>query len=127
MEHIQIMPQVYEERKSQFEQRIKAMIRYATNDRICRSRQLLRYFGERNGHNCHQCDVCLAHRQEGMVSEPQLTAAAEAILKLLDDGKPHPVSELKSIELPDSELDAALDFLSDEEYILQKDGLISKI
>ena len=122
MEHIQIMPQVYEERKSQFEQRIKAMIRYATNDRICRSRQLLRYFGERNGHNCHQCDVCLAHRQEGMVSEPQLTAAAEAILKLLDDGKPHPVSELKSIELPDSELDAALDFLSDEEYILQKDG-----
>ena len=122
MEHIQIMPQVYEERKAQFEQRIKAMIRYAKNDHICRSRQLLRYFGEYNDHNCCQCDVCLAHRKEGMVAEPQLTAAAEAILKLLDDGKPHPITELKSIELPDSELDAALRYLSDEEYIVQADG-----
>ncbi len=126
-EHIQIMPAVYEERKAQFAERIQAMIRYATNDRVCRSRQLLRYFGERNWNNCGQCDVCLAHRQEGMVSESQLTAAAEAILKLLDDDKPHPITDLKSIELPDSELDAALDYLSDEEYIIrQADGQISR-
>ena len=127
MEHIQIMPEVYEERKAQFEQRIKAMIGYATCDKICRSRQLLRYFGEENDHNCHQCDVCLAHRHEGMVSESCLSAAAEKILDLLSDGKPHPITELKSIELPDSELDAALDYLSDEEYIVQADGQISKI
>ena len=126
-EYIQIMPAVYEERKAQFAERIQAMIRYATKDRVCRSRQLLRYFGERNYHNCGQCDVCLAHRQEGMVSESQLSAAAEAILKVLDDDKPHPITDLKSIELPDSELDAALDYLSDEEYIIrQADGLISK-
>ena len=120
------MPEVYEERKAQFAKRIQAMIRYATNDHICRSRQLLRYFGERNFHNCGQCDVCLSNRSEGMVSEACLDAAAEAILKLLEDGKPHNVTELKSIELPDSELDAALDYLSDEEYILrQDDGTIS--
>ena len=121
MEHIQIMPDVYEERKAQFEQRVKAMIGYATCDKICRSRQLLHYFGERNGNNCHQCDVCLAHRHEGMVSKSHLSVAAEKILKLLDDGKPHPITELKSIELPDSELDAALDYLSDEEYIIRQD------
>ena len=125
-EYVQLMPEVYEERKSQFAERINSMILYATCDDICRSRQLLRYFGEKNDHNCKQCDVCLSHRKEGMVSEPRLNEAATKILKLLDDGKPHPITELKSIELPDSELDAALDYLSDEEYILQKDGLISK-
>ena len=125
-EYIQIMPEVYEERKEQFAQRIQAMIHYAKNDHVCRSRQLLRYFGERNGNNCKQCDVCLAHRHEGMVSEPRLTAAAEAILKLLDDGQFHPITDLKSIELPESELDAALDYLSYEEFIYQKDGQISK-
>lgn len=125
-EYVQLMPEVYEERKSQFAERINSMILYATCDDICRSRQLLRYFGEKNDHNCKQCDVCLSHRKEGMVSEPRLNEAATKILQLLDDGKPHPITELKSIELPDSELDAALDYLSDEEYILQKDGLISK-
>ncbi len=125
-EYVQLMPEVYEERKSQFAERINSMILYATCDDICRSRQLLRYFGEKNNHNCKQCDVCLSHRKEGMVSEPRLNEAATKILQLLDDGKPHPITELKSIELPDSELDAALDYLSDEEYILQKDGLISK-
>ena len=125
-EYIQIMPEVYEERKEQFAQRIQAMIHYAKNDHVCRSRQLLRYFGERNGNNCKQCDVCLAHRHEGIVSEPRLTAAAEAILKLLDDGQFHPITDLKSIELPESELDAALDYLSYEEFIYQKDGQISK-
>jgi ATP-dependent DNA helicase RecQ len=125
-EYVQLMPEVYEERKSQFAERINSMIRYATSDNICRSRQLLRYFGEKNDHNCNQCDVCLSQRKEGMVSEPRLNEAATKILQLLDDGKPHPITELKSIELPDSELDAALDYLSNEEYILQKDGLIFK-
>ena len=125
-EYIQLMPEVYEERKSQFAERINSMILYATCDDICRSRQLLRYFGEKNDHNCKQCDVCLSHRKEGMVSEPRLNEAATKILQMLDDGKPHPITELKCIELPDSELDAALDYLSNEEYILQKDGLIYK-
>ena len=125
-EYVQLMPEVYEERKSQFAERINSMILYATCDNICRSRQLLRYFGEKNDHNCNQCDVCLSQRKEGMVSEPKLNEAATKILQLLDDGKPHPITELKSIELPDSELDAALDYLSNEEYILQKDGQIFK-
>ena len=127
MENIQIMPEVYEERKTQFTARIKAMITYAKNDRVCRSRQLLFYFGEHNGHNCGQCDVCLSNRSEGLVSEPKLAEAEEAILKLLEDGKPHPITELKSTELPDSELDAAIYYLTIEEYIRQDDGLISKI
>ena len=120
-EHIQIMPDIYEERKAQFTERIRAMIRYAKRDRICRSRQLLSYFGDHSGHNCGQCDVCLSQRTTGMVSEQKLNDAVEAILHLLSDNKPHYVTEIKSIELPESELDAAIAYLTAEEYIRQTD------
>ena len=126
MEHVQIPPSVYEERKAQFEERIHAMINYAKDDAVCRSRQLLRYFGEESDHDCCQCDVCLSHRSEGLVSEPRMNEAMERILALLDDGQPHPLTELRDLQLPVDELDAALTYLLKEEYIRQSDGLLSR-
>ncbi len=57
---LHIPASVYEERKARYEARIKAMEEYVTTENICRSRMLLRYFGEKNEHNCGQCDVCSA-------------------------------------------------------------------
>ena len=118
-EFLQFSPAVYEERLSQFRQRIAAVI-------ICRSRQLLQYFGETESHDCGLCDVCLSHRKEGLVSEPRMNTAMEKILQLLSDGTPHPITDLRDIQLPTDELDAALSYLLQEEYILQEDGLLSK-
>ena len=59
---LHIPASVYEERKARYEARIKAMEEYVTTENICRSRMLLRYFGEKNEHNCGQCDVCLSKR-----------------------------------------------------------------
>ena len=61
-ERIVIPPTVYEERKAQYQKRIEAVIQYADNDSVCRSRQLLRYFGETDSQDCGQCDVCLSHK-----------------------------------------------------------------
>ncbi len=126
MEHIMLPPAVYEERKKQYEERIHAVIKYATNDQVCRSRQLLRYFGEDDSHDCHLCDVCLAHRPEGKVTEARFTNAMEQILARLDDGKPHPITDLRDIQLPTDELDAALEYLLQEETIRQDDGLLTR-
>ena len=92
-EILQFPPVIYEERLAQFRERIAAVIRYATDDRICRSRQLLRYFGETDSHDCGLCDVCLSHRKEGLVSEPRMNAAMEQILLLLADRQPHPMTD----------------------------------
>ena len=127
MEHVQLSPEVYEERKAQFSERIHKMIGYATNDDVCRSRQLLDYFGEKSRKDCGQCDVCLSHRAEGLVSEPRLNEAMDSILTLLADGKPHPITELRGIQLPTDELDAALSYLMKEEHICQSDGFLKKL
>ena len=127
MEHVQLPPEVYEERKAQFSERIHKMIGYATNDEVCRSRQLLSYFGEESDHDCGHCDVCLSHRAGGMVSEPRMNEAMERILTLLDDGKPHPITDLRDIQLPTDELDTALTYLMKEEYICQTDGYLRKL
>ena len=126
-ELLQFQPEIYEDRLSQFRQRIAAVIRYATDDRICRSRQLLSYFGETDSHDCGLCDVCLSHRKEGLVSEPRLSSAMEKILQLLDDGQPHPITDLRGLQLPTGELDTALSYLLQEEYIRQSDGLLHKL
>ena len=124
-EILQFPPAIYEERLAQFRERIAAVIRYATDNRICRSRQLLRYFGETDSHDCGLCDVCLSHRKEGLVSEPRMNAATKQILHLLADGQPHPITDLRGIQLPEGELDTALQYLLQEEYIRQEDGMLA--
>ena len=125
-EYLQFTPAIYEERLDQFRQRIQAVIQYATDDQVCRSRQLLRYFGETDSHDCGLCDVCLSHRKGGIVSEPRMNTAQEKILEMLADGKPHPITDLRSIQLPTDELDAALSYLLQEEDILQEDSCLIK-
>ena len=102
------------------------MIDYATNDEVCRSRQLLNYFGEKSSKDCGQCDVCLSHRDGGLVTEPRLSHAMDSILALLGDGNSHPITDLRDLQLPTDELDAALNYLMKEEYICQEDGCLRK-
>ena len=125
-ENVQLLPAVYEERKKQFRDRIEAMMAYATNDHVCRSRQLLRYFGEEDSHDCRQCDVCLSPTH-GQARESISSPETRAILELLADGKPHHITELRDIQLPTELLNVALEYLLREEYIYQEDGFLTKL
>ncbi|WP_418639551.1 RecQ family ATP-dependent DNA helicase [Winogradskyella sp.] len=41
-------------------QQIESVLNYIKNDSVCRSQQLLRYFGEETNNVCGKCSVCLA-------------------------------------------------------------------
>ena len=122
---IVITQEVYEKRREQFENRINAIISYADNGEICRSRQLLRYFGEKRSKDCKQCDVCLEHSNRDL-SEGQLAPARQQIMDILADGKEHAITELRNIQLDSKLIDAALEYLLDEEIIIAKGSLLSK-
>ena len=93
-ERIVIPPTVYEERKAQYQKRIEAVIQYADNDSVCRSRQLLRYFGETDSQDCGQCDVCLSHKDKTNAGNG-LAKAKESILYLLSDHQPHLITDME--------------------------------
>ena len=122
-ERIVIPPTVYEERKAQYQKRIEAVIQYADNDSVCRSRQLLRYFGETDSQDCGQCDVCLSHKGETNVGDG-LAKAKESILHLLSDRQPHLITDINKLKLPSDLLDKALAELINEERIHMEDGYI---
>lgn len=115
-ENLIITRDVYEDRKEQFAKRINTVIGYATNDNVCRSRQLLRYFDEPRSTDCGQCDVCLAHKRMPD-TELLLRDARDMITALLDDRKRHHLTELLSLRLPSDALDTALEQLIAEETI----------
>lgn len=115
-ENLIITRDVYEDRKEQFAKRINTVIGYATNDSVCRSRQLLRYFDEPRSTDCGQCDVCLAHKRMPD-TERLLRDARDMITALLDDRKRHHLTELLSLRLPSDALDTALEQLIAEETI----------
>ena len=118
-----ITPEVYEQRKTQFIRRIKAMLHYAEDEDICRSRQLLRYFGEEQAAPCGICDVCLGQHKEQADNDAD-EAARQAILGLLADGQRHHVRELNTLHLPKHALDEALRALINEEDICMDLGFL---
>ena len=107
---------VYEERKEQFQKSINSVINYAQNDRVCRSRQLLYYFGEKKSVDCEQCDVCLSHthhddhdKQEGI---------KEKLLAMVADGERHHVTEVRQLDEDWDIVTKVMKELMDEEQLL---------
>ncbi len=69
-----IKPETYDLLKEKYEQRINAMIKYCLNDQVCRSKQLVSYFGETDGEDCGECDVCRSKRSKSLNSKDFDTA-----------------------------------------------------
>ena len=112
-----IIPQsVYEERRTQYIKRIQAMLDYANNDHVCRSRQLLDYFGEECWQDCRQCDVCVTH-QGNMLNEGRTRLYRQQIKDMLGDCKKHHIAELHTLNIPTECLNEALEELISEKEI----------
>ena len=116
-EQLRLTPEVYDQRKEQFTQRIEAMISYANNDAQCRSAQLLAYFGERRSEPCGICDVCLEERRQAG-SHHRAPTAQERILQLLADRQAHDLKELSALGLQAADLHEALALLVSEEKVV---------
>lgn len=120
-DRIYLSKEVYEERKESYRRRIEAMIEYAESENKCRSRMLLHYFGEKNEHNCGQCDVCLQHHHSGL-KQSQFDEISHQILALLK-ASPFSPQELKTqIQAPEEQVTKVIAYLLSEEIIHQENG-----
>ena len=117
--------EVYEDRKESFIRRIEAMTEYAETEDKCRSRMLLLYFGEKNEHNCGQCDVCLSSHSSGIKQGvfDEISRAIEETLKEKDMTTSALMEKLESYDKEN--VTKALSYLLAEEIIHQKNGMLS--
>ena len=120
-----ISPAVYEERKEKYAHRIEAMKEYALSDTQCRSRMLLRYFGERSSLPCQQCDNCRAQRN-ATFPETLYHAYLDMVDELLGDNESHPVEELHTLHIPSEHLRPFLARIVSEERFVLCDGMIRR-
>ena len=108
-EFINLPANIYDDRKTEFIKRIESVIAYASDDYICRSRQLLRYFGENIQSDCNQCDVCSKSKHDD--------TAEDKIIRLLDDYEWHQLTDIMKIDASSPDLDRAIKHLVQEEII----------
>ncbi|MBQ8282017.1 MAG: RecQ family ATP-dependent DNA helicase [Paraprevotella sp.] len=123
-ERILLPPEVYEQRKDEFQKRIDAILYYAEEQEFCRSKVLLHYFGESNSADCHQCDVCKTIRNHPSNDREKRTTITTLILEKLNDGCPHSFSELIFPNYSREDISSVLKYLLEEERIGIKDGLL---
>ena len=121
---IHISTEIYEERKARYETRINAMLEYVTNDTLCRSRMLLDYFGEKNEHNCGQCDTCIGLRKQTATCQPDREELYEKIHEILSGAPQTPAGLLEQLPIEKELLTEALHRLLDEGKIIVVDGIL---
>lgn len=122
-ERVYLSKEVYEDRKESYMQRINAMIEYAESENRCRSRMLLRYFGEKNEHNCGQCDICLQQHQSGLKSG-EFESISQQLQALLKEN-PLSLQEIKDkMQVPENHLMKVVSYLVSEEIIRQENGYL---
>lgn len=118
-----LAPDIYDNRKQQYQKRIEAILHYAEETDYCRSKVLLHYFGEQDSADCKQCDICRGRHDECTREEEE--TISELIVNLLKDGKQRSAHELAIPRYPIEKVGAVLHRLVEEERIVLCDGLFS--
>ncbi|WP_321435890.1 ATP-dependent DNA helicase RecQ [uncultured Bacteroides sp.] len=124
LRHLHIPKEVYEERKERYVTRINAMLEYVTSDNACRSRMLLRYFGEKNEHNCGQCDVCLQKTNSGL-RQFEFDELSSQIFALLEGKSMTPAEIVRKLNLEPEKVSIVIQYLLDEGKLNINDGMIN--
>lgn len=115
---------IYAMRKEAYEFRLNAMLAYCVNTEDCRSRLLLRYFGENDTHRCGICDVCEQEDSAG-ITEQEYLQIRERIVRQLQQG-PVKASELDIKGIRPHSLAWALDYMRAKEELVA-DGPFIKL
>ena len=107
---------VYAMRKEAYVYRLNALQAYCVNTEECRSRLLLRYFGETKTHRCVICDVCELEDTTG-ITEAEFLQIRERIISQLQNG-PIKASELDIKGIRPHSLTWALDYMRAKEELV---------
>jgi len=86
-----LSPENYTDRKQSATRRVQSVIDFINNQDVCRSKQLLTYFGEVQPRRCGKCDVCV-RRNSLLLSDVEYDHIRLRLNSLLNE-RPYPLYE----------------------------------
>jgi ATP-dependent DNA helicase RecQ len=104
---------IIEQQNKLKQNQVTAMLNYVENDSICKSMQLLNYFGERNTKPCGMCSVCIQTDK----SPQDINAVKKQVIKLLENGDQSSRVILKTIGCSEIALKTVLKLLLEHHII----------
>jgi len=123
-ERLMLTKAIYEDRRERYKERISSILTYATDDQICRNRQLLLYFGEKDGKNCGKCDVCLQKNELGL-SNHDCALIEQGVHELLKNGSKSVEELCREIDQPSEKILLVIGHLTDQGELVLKDLYLS--
>lgn len=114
--YFHIPREVYDDRKSDAEDRVNSVIEYCERDDKCRSRLLLRYFGEKSSSSCGHCDVCLNKKRRSGLDTVTFETIEKELRALLSDG-PQSYEAICAMPYSSAEIDMVLRWLTDYGFV----------
>lgn len=98
--NLYISPKRYTQRKEQMKKMVEAMIGYATQSAICRSRYMIEYFSQPVIKDCGVCDICLKRK-----NAPSAKSIEKTIAEAINNSKDKRLSflELKKLAGPQNQ------------------------
>lgn len=96
-------------------QKVQSVIDYINNDSVCKSIQLLNYFGEKNVNPCGICSVCILKKKNQ--SKEVLPIVMDSILKCLKKETMNSRSLVQTLTFKEKSIIEAIQILLEQEKI----------
>ncbi|NLO69958.1 MAG: RecQ family ATP-dependent DNA helicase [Porphyromonadaceae bacterium] len=112
--------EAYDDRKERYIKRVKSMVEYASDERVCRSLLLLNYFGERDGKPCGQCDICLKKKTKDLTNF-EFQKIKNDLLKSLENSELVLKELLEKVKYKEQKVIQVIRFLMDDGTIFLND------
>jgi ATP-dependent DNA helicase RecQ len=106
---------IIEQQNKLKQQQVKAMLNYVENDSVCKSMQLLAYFGEKDISPCGICSVCSKSKKS---KKPQdIKTIKNRIIELLENGDCSSRQIISALNCSETDLKTVLKLLLEHEII----------
>lgn len=94
---------------------VKAMLEYIENDSVCKSMQLLAYFGEKDTKPCGICSVCTSTKKT--IKPQDINTIKKRIIELLETGDQSSRNLITALNCNETELKKVLKLLLEHDII----------
>jgi ATP-dependent DNA helicase RecQ len=106
-----IAPETYQQRKRLMGERFDNMVRYASQQDVCRSVVMQQYFGDTEAEPCGVCDVCLEQKRQRRIKPEEL---AESVLQSLREGEKSAREVCREIKREPQLIARAIEYLQEK-------------